>query len=90
MNAIEPAADASAGSIRVMPKDAIIELWNRIRVMLSLYRGRWSLDDIRARAVAAERIQPRIPQTGWLVRALDRNERFVKVEHLLAEWPVGN
>jgi len=42
------------------------------------------------RAVATERIQPRIPQTGWLIRALDYDARFVTVERLLVEWAAGN
>jgi hypothetical protein len=90
INVIEPAADASAGNIRIVSKDAVIELWERIRLLLSLYRDRWSLDDIGTRAVAAERIQAWIPQTGWLIRALDCDERFVAAERLLAEWAARN
>ncbi len=87
---IDPAADASAGVIRVIPKDAMIRLWERVRLLLSLYRDRWSLDDITTRAVAAERIQHMIAQTGWLIRALDCDERFVATDRLLAEWAAGN
>jgi hypothetical protein len=87
---IDPAADASAGVIRVISKDAVIRLWERIRLSLSLYRDRWSLDDMATRAVAAERIRPMIAQTGWLIRALDCDQRFVAADRLLAEWPPGN
>jgi hypothetical protein len=90
MNAIDPGADASAGVIKLMPKDALIALWERIRLLLSLYRGQWSLDDMGARTVAADGIQSRIPQTGWLARALDSDERFVTENLLLAEWAAGN
>ncbi len=86
MNAIEPAAEASAGSIKVISKDAVCELWERVRLLLSLYRDHWSLDDMSARSAAAERIRPRIPQTGWFIRALDCDERFVATERLLSEW----
>lgn len=86
MDAIEPAADASAGSIRIIPQAATAELWERVRLLLSVYRDRWSLDDMNARAAAAEGIRQRIPRTGWLIRALDYEERFVPVQRLRMEW----
>jgi hypothetical protein len=86
MDQIEPAADVSAATIRVIQRGAVVQLWSRIRLLLSLYRDRWSLDDMASRLVAAERIRPHIPQTGWLVRALDAPERFVAVQDLNAEW----
>jgi hypothetical protein len=86
LDAIESAANASAGTIRVIPKTAIVELWSHVQIIMSLYRDHWSLDDIQARAVAATAIQPRIPQTGWLMRALDHDLRFLTPQHLLAEW----
>lgn len=86
LDRIEPAADASAGGIRVIPKTAVAELWNRVRLMLSLYRDNWSIDNIQARADAAGRVQARIPPTGWLIRALDRDQRFTTAENLLSEW----
>jgi Type III restriction enzyme, res subunit len=87
LNAIEPAADASAGTIRVLPKAAVANLWGRVRILLSLYRDRWSLDDINVRIAAAESIRQRIPPTGWLIRVLDHQDRFVTSQRLLAEWP---
>jgi hypothetical protein len=86
LNSIEPAADASAGALRVIRKAAMVELWERVRLLLSLYRDRWSLDAMEARRAAAESIRPRLPQTGWLIRALDSPERFVGRERLLGEW----
>jgi RAD3-like DEAD/DEAH box helicase len=86
LNELDPAADASAGTIRVIAQGAISELWDRVRLLLSLYRDNWSLDDMGTRALAVGRIQARLPQTGWLIRALDRDERFVTAEQLLSEW----
>jgi hypothetical protein len=86
MDAIEPAADASAGTIKVVPKVAITNLWDRVRLLLSLYRDRWSVDDMNARAAAAESIRHRIPRTGWLIRALDYDQRFITGQRLTSEW----
>jgi len=79
-------AEASAGSIKVLSKTAIFELWIRARTLLSLYRDGWSLDDISARSSSAATIRARLPATGWLVRALDADERFMTTERFLAEW----
>ena len=86
LNTVDPAADASAGAIRVIPKAATLELWNQVRLILSLYRDRWSLDDLQARLVAVDAVRARIPQAGWLIRALDVDERFVAAQRLLSEW----
>lgn len=86
LNALDPAAEASAGAIRVILRGTVIELWNRVRLLLSLYRDNWSLDDMRARAAAVTRIEARIPPTGWLPRAFDHRERFITREQLLSEW----
>jgi Helicase C-terminal domain/DEAD/DEAH box helicase len=87
MNDIEPAADGAAGAIRIIPKNVALAIWNRVRLLLSLYRDRWSLDDMTARFASSERIRTRIPRTGWLIRALDHPERTVTEAQLLAEWP---
>ena len=86
LNAIEPAAEASAGSVRIILRDTVLELWHRVRLLLSLYRDNWSLDDMKVRTAAAMKIQAQIPQPGWLPRALDHGERFVSAEQLLSEW----
>ena len=86
MNAIDPAAETSAGAVRVILRDTVLELWHRVRLLLSLYRDNWSLDNMRVRTAAATNIQARIPKTGWLPRALDHGERFVSAEQLLSEW----
>lgn len=87
LGALAPDAEASAGTIKILPKAAILGLWQRVRLVLSLYRDRWSLHDISARVAAAQTVRVQIPSTGWLVRAVDRDARFIATEHLLAEWP---
>ncbi len=86
LTSISSTAEASAGSIKVLKKEAVLELWNRVRVLLSQYRDGWSLNDISARSAASQMICPKIPETGWLIRALDSDERFIPTERLLTEW----
>jgi hypothetical protein len=80
-------AEASAGAIKIIPKTAILALWDRVRLVLSLYRDGWSLHDIPARRSSAERIHDRLPATGWLIRTIDNEARFLNEEQILAEWP---
>lgn len=80
-------AEASTGSIKILSKPSILALWERVRLVLSLYRDGWSLHDISARMTTAQSIRARLPATGWLVRAIDIEARFIAAEHLLAEWP---
>jgi hypothetical protein len=80
-------AEASAGTIKVFAKPAIFALWERVRLVLSLYRDGWSLHDIPARMAAAQTIRAKLPATGWLMRAIDVDARFITPERILAEWP---
>lgn len=86
LDAIDDAAEASAGTIRIITRSTAVALWNRVRLLFGLYRDNWSVDDARTRAGAVARIQGQIPRTGWLQRALDHRERFVAPERLLLEW----
>lgn len=79
-------AEASAGSIRIIPKDVVFALWEHVKLVLSFYRDNWSLHDFNARKSAAQSIRAKLPNTGWLIRALDSDERFISADHLLAEW----
>lgn len=87
LTALARDAEASAGTIKILTKPAVLALWERVRLVLSLYRGGWSLHDISARMAASQTIKPRLPTTGWLIRAIDVNSRFIATEHLLEEWP---
>jgi hypothetical protein len=87
LNALTRDAEASAGSIKILNKDAIAGLWGKLKILLSLYRDGWSLYDIATRNSTAEAIKPRMPSTGWMIRALDVEARFITVEILTSEWP---
>jgi hypothetical protein len=87
LTTLGPGVASSAGGIKIVEKQAVLELWNRVRALLSLYRDQWSLEEIAAREVSAQRIRPGIPEAGWLVRALDANEVMITAERLCAEWP---
>ena len=45
-------------------------LWTRVNELLGVYAGDWSADAPEARLLAADRVAPRLPPTGWLIRAL--------------------
>jgi len=90
LTAVASIADASAGSIKVLEKAAVLALWNRVRTLLSQYRTGWSLDDIAARRASAQALRPKLPHTKWLIRALDADGRFIGEDHLCAEWALGS
>ena len=76
----------SLGDIRVISKQAICDLWVKIRSALVLYRDKWLPDNLAANLQAAQSIKSRIPETGWLTRALSHGSPFVNSEELLKEW----
>jgi hypothetical protein len=80
-------AEASLGPIRIVSKAAVVELWKRLKLALSLYRDAWSLYDIPARNAAALAARTRLPPTGWIIRAIDTDLKFISLERLLSEWP---
>ena len=81
-----PDAESSAGEVRVIPKDCVLELWTLVRGLLTDYRSSWSLDRIDQRRQAAEAMRPKLPQSGWLLRALETDNRFLTTEILVEEW----
>ncbi len=87
LTAIDAAAKSSAGAIRLVAKSAILELWERVRGLLSLYRQGWSIDDISARRSAADAVLAKCPRPGWLLKAIDEDRLFLDGKHLLSGWP---
>lgn len=83
---IDPNAVSSIGQLKILPKDALILLFERVRAPLVEYRARWSLDDVTIRSVAAEAIRPRIPRSGWLTRAIESGTPFVNAAAFVNEW----
>lgn len=76
----------SLGDIRIIPKQAIYDLWIKVRFALILYRDGWLPGNLPANLQAAQSIRSRIPKTGWLSRVLSQGSGFVTSEELLWEW----
>ncbi len=86
LTSIAPEAEVSVGKIKVIEKEAILNLWERVKLLLSLYRGGWSINDFPARLAAAQSVRARFPKTGWLIRTLDDDRLFINSDLLLAGW----
>ena len=76
----------SIGDLRIIPKQAILDLWDKIRSVLVLYRDGWLPDNLAVNLQSAQSIRSRIPETGWLTRVLSHGSVFVTSEELLKEW----
>jgi len=83
---LHPSALSSLGQLKIVPKDAVLLLFERVRTLLADYRSRWSLDNVATRSSAAEAIRSRIPQSGWLSRSIDVGSPFVSRVGLIKEW----
>ena len=83
---IDSAALSRLGSLAVIRHDAVVALWTRVAKLLTLFGEAWSADDVDARRTAREAFAAKLPDTGWLPRALDRADPFVDPDDLLAEW----
>ena len=79
-------AEDSLGDVRIIPKQAICDLWGKIRSVLVLYRDGWLPGNLAVNLKSAHSIRSRIPETGWLTRALNNESAFVTSEELLKEW----
>ena len=78
--------EGAMGNLRIIPKETVSDLWVRVRSALVDYRAQWSPDDLEANLRAAQSIKARIPKTGWLARALDKEQLFITSDLLLKEW----
>lgn len=83
---VSPDVVSSVGQLKIIPRTAVIHLFEAVRTLLAEYRSRWSLDDINERSRAAEKIRSRIPASGWLRRALEGQEQILGTEALVSEW----
>lgn len=81
-----PDAETSAGEIRVIPKNVVMELWQIVKQLLIQYRTIWSLDDMNLRRSSAEVIRPRIASSSWLIGALNSDNRVITADELLSSW----
>jgi hypothetical protein len=67
--------------------EAVCALWERVALLLGLFRETWSPDDATARQAAAARVAAYLPDTGWLIRAFGTGDPWVDTDRLLADWP---
>ena len=81
-----PGVEAALADIKVIEKDAVVNLWKTVRAVFVNYRDIWHPDDVAAKRRAGTEITGRIPPTGWLGRALDSGGTFVDGDELLREW----
>jgi hypothetical protein len=58
LDSIEPDAGSAFGAIRIVPKASVIELWQRVRSLLTRYRQTWDADDLDRRQQTALELQP--------------------------------
>jgi hypothetical protein len=86
--AIEASAKSSLGSLRIVSKSATLALWDKVRLLFSLYRDDWSLDDVSARLAAAAALRPKCPPAGWLMTTLQEDTVIIGEQELLAKWPL--
>ena len=86
LNQLASDAQSSVGPIKFLQKDIVLALWGRVRAILTTYRSRWSVDDVRAKRDAATTIRPRLPKTGWILRALDSADPWLSEADILKEW----
>jgi len=86
MTELEDAARSSVGELSVISKDSVIALADKTLNLLSLYRDKWSSDDVQVRLNAADELTGRVPTSGWLIRALEPGVRLEDCNRLIAEW----
>ena len=76
----------SLGDLRIISKQAIFDLWVKLRATLVIYRDKWLQGNLMANLQAAQSIKSSIPQTGWLTRAFEQGPAFITSEELLKAW----
>lgn len=86
LNTLAPEAASRLGPLALLPHRSIEALWDRLALLVGLFREQWSIDDVVARRHAATQVAPSLPATGWLGRALDTADPWVEQDALLAEW----
>jgi len=83
------AADAAPGlgDLVVIRREAIEALHGRVDGLLVQFAANWSLDEPIQRVTAINSLAQDLPDTGWLLTAVDSTEDFLGGEQLLAAWP---
>lgn len=87
LSSIDRSAESSLGEVRILRKDAILGLWQRVLQVLSEYRDDWDLENVEARLAASEQIVAKLPPASWLTRALSNDGTWITADDLLEQWP---
>ncbi len=82
------AADAAPGlgDLVVLRREAIEALHGQVRDLLVQFAASWSLDEPIQRVAAIDSLAQAVPDTGWLLAAVDSAEDFLGAKQLLAFW----
>ena len=86
LDSIDPSAVSSLASIRIIKRNAVIAIWDRVRQILSEYRDGWDLEHLPTRQAAAEQVIAKLPTGGWVTTAIDKPQVWIGGEDLLEGW----
>lgn len=87
LDTINASAESSLSGIRIIKKSAVMEVWNRVKQIISEYRDGWDLEHVPTRRAAADRVISKLPPGGWLIKALDKSSVWIDSSDLLEQWP---
>lgn len=86
--AIEPDADRSIGTVRVIKMDLIEELQSRLEAIMREYWRGWIRHDAHARMSLRAAASKSLPPRHWLLRAIKGSKGpFIDGALLFSEWP---
>jgi hypothetical protein len=88
LRAIHSAAGPALGRVRIITMPVLEQLRHRIQDLLAEYWRTWSASDAQARLAARRSVALRLPQSGWLSRAVANSAGpFLTEAELFSEWP---
>lgn len=87
LDSIDPSAESSLAGIRIIKRDAVVALWERLKQILSEYRDSWDLEHLPKRKAAADQVLAKLPTGGWLTTAIDKPHAWIGTSDLLEHWP---
>ncbi len=87
LQSIDPSAESSLSGIKIVQRDAIVFVWERLKNVLSEYRSKWDLEHVATRQAAADQVLAKLPSAGWFTGALDKPQVWIGANDLLEAWP---
>lgn len=83
----EDSALTALGDIKIVNQSAILMLWDELRTLLIDFANSWNSHlhpEERERIFA--QLHSKLPEYGWLIRALDLDAQILDSAMLLSEW----